>query len=147
MLSPRLPRVHNAAMSYVEQTLSEGESIVYEARFHWLYTLQAWLVLLLVGWVAGLGVVLFFMMMIRKWTTEIAITNRRVVYKRGWIARKTDELSLSRIEEVNLEQGVLGRMFGYGKVKLGGVGVGEIDLPDIDEPVEFRRAIGVARTA
>lgn len=150
-------------MGYVEQTLAEGEQVVCSGKFHWLYTLNA-LVWLAVGAAAGLsglqggfppssvlgllllavaamGLLGFLAMMIRKWTTEIAITNRRLVYKRGWIARNTEEIRLSRIEEVNVSQSVAGRIFGYGEVLCKGMGVGDINLPSIARPLDFRRAL------
>ena len=133
-------------MGYVDQTLSTDEKVLYTAKFHWIYTATAigWLILL--GWLYGLGVLFFLIMMIFKWTTEIAITNKRLVYKRGWIARKTDEISLKKVEEVNLSQGILGRILGYGKVKIQGTGSGELVLPNIDDPLTFRREIDNAKT-
>ena len=90
-------------MGYVEQTLSSGEQVLCTARFHWLYTFSAIWALIFLG-IIGIGIVIFLRMMITKWTTEIAVTNKRLIYKRGWIARKTDELSPKKIEEINLSQ-------------------------------------------
>ena len=123
-------------MSYARRSLVTGEHIVHEARFHWLSKLAAILCLPLV---VGL------FMLIRLWTTEIAVTNRRIIYKRGWIARATDEINLNRIEEVNLRQSVAGRLFGYGKVICQGTGVGEIELPTIDDPLRFRKELQEAQ--
>jgi len=92
-------------------------------------------VLVLVGPVIAIG------MMIDKWTTEIVITSRRFVYKRGWIVRRTEEIGLGKLEEINLDQSILGRIFGYGKLRLSGTGVSTIKLPAIDDPLSLRRAI------
>ncbi len=150
-------------MGYVEQTLAEGEQVVCSGKFHWLYTLNAAL-RLAVGAAAGFaglqggfppssvldflllavaaaGFLGFLALMVRKWTTEIAITNRRLVYKRGWVARNTEEIRLSRIEEVNVSQSVAGRIFGYGEVLCKGMGVGDVNLPSIARPLDFRRAL------
>ena len=102
-------------MSYVQDTLSENETVLYTAKFHWLYTLFAFLNLIILG-VLIIGIYLFFKMMILKWTTEVAVTNQRFVYKTGWIKRDTQEVKLSNIEEVNLVQGVWGRILGFGKL-------------------------------
>ena len=102
---------------------------------------DAWL------WFAVLGPLAFLLSMIIKWTTEIAITNRRVVYKRGWIARETEEINLNRIEEITLTQSVGGRIFGYGKLVFKGVGIGEVNLPAIDDPIHFRRQLQLAQAA
>ncbi len=147
-------------MGYVESSLSDGEQVRYGAKFHWLYTLGAcfWLVIgaliALIAlalnaswwiWSLAIGVAFWLNLMIRKWTTEIAITDRRVIYKRGWIARSTDEMGLRRIEEINLKQGVIGRLFGYGKVRIQGTGVGALILPDIDDPMTFRKQLSEAQ--
>ena len=124
-------------MSYVRKSLVSGERIVHEGRFHWTYKLAAifWLLLVVPG----------LIMLIRGWTTEIAITNRRLIFKRGWIARKTDEINLNRIEEVNLEQSVLGRLLGYGKVFCQGTGSADIELPTMADPLRFKKELQEAQ--
>lgn len=92
-----------------------------------------------------MGVLKFVHMMIVRATTEIAITNKRLVYKRGLVARYVGEMNIDRIEGVNVLQGVLGRIFGYGRVMVRGMGVGEVVLPPIAEPIKFRKAIERAR--
>ena len=90
-------------MGYIAKNLVSDEVILYKARAHWTSRINplVWIVL---------------------WTTEIAVTNRRLIYKRGWIARRTEEINLRRIEEVNLKQGVLGRIFGWGRLRVHGTG-------------------------
>ena len=92
-----------------------------------------------------LGLFFFTHMMIIKATTEIAITSERLVYKKGLIARHVGELNIDRIEGISVQQGVLGRMFGYGRVIVRGMGVGEVMLPPIETPIEFRKAIQEAK--
>lgn len=85
-------------------------------------------------------------MMIIKMTTEIAITNKRLIYKRGLVARYVGEINIDRIEGVNVLQGIFGRIFNYGRIMVRGMGVGEIVLPPIEDPLKFRKAIEKART-
>lgn len=92
------------------------------------------------------GVLRFASMMVTKATTEIAITNSRLIFKRGLVARYVGEMSIDRIEGVNVLQTVLGRIFGYGRIMVRGMGVGEVVLPPISNPIAFRRAIEKART-
>lgn len=92
-----------------------------------------------------MGLFLFANMMIVKATTEIAVTTDRLIYKRGLIARHVGELKIDRIEGVALLQGVLGRILGYGRVSVRGMGVGEVVLPPIEMPIEFQRAIQEAQ--
>lgn len=88
-----------------------------------------------------IGIYFFAHMMIIKATTEIAITSERLVYKKGLIARHVGELNIDRIEGVSVRQGVLGRIFGYGRVIVRGMGVGEVMLPIIEDPIALRGAI------
>ena len=86
------------------------------------------------------------MMMAFKATTEIAITTRRLIFKRGIVARHVDEMSIDRVEGVIVEQGVLGRIFQYGRVIVRGMGVGAIVLPGmLITPIMLRKAIEKAR--
>jgi len=93
-----------------------------------------------------LGLMAFAQKMIIKATTEIAITNSRLIYKRGLVARYVGEMSIDRIEGVNVLQGIIGRMLGYGRIMVRGMGVGEVILPPLADPIAFRRAIEKART-
>lgn len=94
-----------------------------------------------------LGLLRFAQMMVTKVTTEIAITSSRLIYKRGLVARYVGEMSIDRIEGVNVLQTIMGRLFGYGRVMVRGMGVGEVILPPIANPIAFRKAIDKARMA
>ena len=88
-----------------------------------------------------LGLFLFMHMMIVKATTEIAVTTERVIYKKGMIARHVGELGVDRIEGASVSQGLWGRILGYGRVTIRGMGVGEVILPQIEDPIIFRQAV------
>ena len=92
------------------------------------------------------GVYTFAIKMVHKATTEIAITDTRLIYKTGVVARNVGEISIDRIEGVNVLQSVLGRIFGYGRLAIRGMGVGEVVLPPIENPIEFRQSIEKARS-
>jgi membrane protein YdbS with pleckstrin-like domain len=147
-------------MGYIEQSLGHNETLLYKAHFHWLYygAAWAWLILLfilaiwiiffaaawaewflLAGCTVGLLAVLRSMMPI--WTTEIAVTNHRLIVKRGWISRSTDELQLKAIEQVNFHQGFLGRLFDFGSVDVHGTGVDDLRVPAVAAPLSFLKAI------
>ncbi len=93
-----------------------------------------------------LGLLSFAQMMVVKATTEIAITNTRLVYKRGLVARQVGEMSIDRIEGVNVLQTIFGRLFNYGRLAIRGMGIGEVILPPIEDPITFRQAIEKARS-
>lgn len=75
------------------------------------------------------------------YTTEQAITNRRVVFKNELIARKTEEMNLNRVETVEVEQSILGRIFGYGNVKLTETGSSFVIFKFVEDPLEVRKII------
>lgn len=132
-------------MKYVDQVLASDERILAVGKFHWWYTFAAYLWLGLLG-VFLIGIAVFVKMMLRKWTTEIAVTTNRLIYKTGWIARHTEEISLARIEEINLSQTVMGRIFGYGGLRISGSGGSVITLPRVlSHPLDFRRALEEGR--
>ena len=86
------------------------------------------------------------MTMIIRATTEIAVTNHRLILKRGLVARNVRELRVENIESVEVKQSVLGRVLHYGRVIIYGTGVGEIKLPAlVSDPIDFRRAVLKAR--
>jgi hypothetical protein len=91
------------------------------------------------------GLLSFSRMMIDKSTTEIAITNLRIVYKKGLLARHVGEIAVDRIEGVIVLQTIMGRLFDYGRLAVRGMGVGEVVLPPIAKPILFRQAIQRAR--
>src|SRR5690242_7946375 len=117
-------------MGYIEQSLGQNETLIYKARFNWLYFAGAWTVLILlivsviliifyatasVDWVLLCACIIGLRSLLRGmipiWTTEIAVTNHRLIVKRGWLSRSTDELQLKAIVQVNFQQGFLGRLF------------------------------------
>lgn len=91
------------------------------------------------------GIFVFSRKMVVKASTEIAVTNKRLIYKVGLVARSVGEIDVQRIEGVNVIQGILGRIFGYGDLIIRGTGVGEVHLPPIANPITFRKAIDYSR--
>ena len=131
-------------MKFIKSTLPDNETIEMEISFHWTHTLVAWLYLLVLGWLI-IGVFLFISMYLEKWTTERALTNRRLILKRGFIRRKTEEISFNRVEEINLSQSILQRILGSGDIKVTGTGAGEIALKNIDDPLDVQKKINELR--
>ncbi len=131
-------------MAYIEKSLGHGERLIMKARFHWWYTLQAWLALIFLG-IFIIGIWIFFSLMIKKWTTEIGITTHRFIKKTGFFTIKTDEMAIHNIEGVKLTQTFWGQMLGYGKIHIEGTGVDAIELPVIAHPIAFRAAIETAK--
>ena len=114
--------------SYVEANLLKDERVVYQAKLHWT---------VFVSWYGLLT--LFIGPLIDRASSEFAITDRRVIMKVGLISRRTLEMNLSKIESVTVDQGVWGRMLGYGSVTVIGTGGTRETFAFISQPMEFRR--------
>jgi uncharacterized membrane protein YdbT with pleckstrin-like domain len=149
-------------MSYVSSVLQPGESIRYATKIHWIIYIPGVLLLVLGGaaywralqpanayglwvWIAGLlfacAAVALFIGWFRRWTTEIAVTDRRIIYKRGFIRRHTIEMHLDKVESIDVDQSILGRIMNYGDILIRGVGVGIEPLKNIDSPITFRNHV------
>lgn len=128
-------------MSYIEESLSEGEQIVTVFKPHWFARMPAagWLLLAPLTF----GITLFFAIyaLLQLKFLEQGLTNKRVVVKRGIIGRNTDEMKLKSIETVEIAQGVFGRMFGCGDVKVTGRGISDVVFRHIDDPMAVKRSI------
>jgi uncharacterized membrane protein YdbT with pleckstrin-like domain len=144
-------------MSYIRDSLGANEAVHYVAHFHWIRHAMGYGVLALSILVAIfsyspeypfvvlgpvlLGVILFLAIMVPIWTTEIGVTSQRLILKRGLIQRDTEEMQLGSIEQISLDQDVLGRILGYGKLHIHGTGDQDLALPAIGDPINMRKAV------
>jgi uncharacterized membrane protein YdbT with pleckstrin-like domain len=149
---------------YIDEVLQPGEKVLYSTNAHWMFYLPA-----IAAWI--LAIVLLFMSRsttteglillclsasavvalvalywsVRAWfhrlTTETDVTNRRVVHKTGFITRKTFEMSLDKVESVDVNQSIMGRILNYGDVTIRGVGEGVETIKTIASPLAFRNSI------
>ena len=154
----------NRMSRYIDEILQPGEKILYSTTVHWIfYTpgLLAWVVAV-IGWimerraesggmqvfwlaisvVAGLVAIYWtFKAWFHRWTTETDVTSLRVVHKEGFIKRRTFEMNLDKVESVDVDQTILGRLLGYGDVTIRGVGEGIETIKTIAHPLQFRNNI------
>jgi uncharacterized membrane protein YdbT with pleckstrin-like domain len=150
---------------YIDEILKPGEKVLYSTNAHWMFYLPAiaaWIVvgilligsyaaaaipaLMLVCWAAAAVVAvaaLFWTLRawFHRWTTETDVTNMRVVHKTGFIKRRSFEMALDKIESVDVDQSILGRLMNYGDVTVNGVGEGREKIRTIASPLAFRSAI------
>ena len=149
---------------YIDDILQPGEKVLYSTNAHWIFFLPA-----IVGWVvaaaflaisgmvlAGPTVLVCLSLAVisaiaalyktvtawfHRWTTETDVTNFRVIHKTGFIQRQTFEMSVDKVESVDVNQSILGRILNYGDVTVLGVGEGGKTLDTIASPLAFRNAI------
>ncbi len=114
--------------SYVDNNLIKDEVVVYETKYHWkiFFTLS------------GLFT-LFVAPALSRWSDEFVVTNKRIIVKTGIFSRRTLEMNLNKIESVNVDQNIFGRMFGYGTITIIGTGGTREAFPNIGDAVEFRK--------
>ena len=154
-------------MSYVDENLIPGESALYRTGLHWIVLVWpmfwalsfgvlglAFLVIsvsvrvnppgsaAIAGLVLlGLGATAAIIGFLRRAATEMAVTNKRVVVKTGVLSRRTYEILLSKVESIHVEEGLLGRMLGYGSVVVRGTGGTPEPFYQIAHPLELRRQV------
>ncbi len=150
-------------MSYVQRVLQPGEVVRYFGSLHWTIFLPGLifmftLVVLATGWaqlgaggsifwevVAGLFAIIALGLIIPEWvtwrTTEIAVTNHRIIYKTGCIRRDTLEMMMDKVESVDVDQSILGRFLDFVDVTVRGTGAGFEPLLKIAHPIELRNHI------
>ena len=152
-------------MVYYTKVLQADETVRYVGGLHWTIYRNAILLAvvavaaliaclsvsgdwqLIVLAVAGLFLLLAGVSFLGAWfvriTTEIVVTDRRIIHKVGWIARRTEEMNITKVETVDVSQGIGGRIFNYGTVAIRGIGGGWEPLRRIGSPLELRNAIVV----
>ena len=157
-------------MRYVRRVLQPGETIVYATRLHWLIYIHTILLsiacIILAGAAVstsdnqgislalGISAVIFALLalsaglraFIRRVTTELAVTDHRVIYKSGLLSRHTIEMNRDKVESVDVDQSFLGRIFGYGTVIVRGTGGILEPMRNIGDPLTFRTYITASPT-
>jgi uncharacterized membrane protein YdbT with pleckstrin-like domain len=154
-------------MSYVTKVLQPGERVVHDSRLHWvIFTraiVAAIICLVLVGaamntagsqtqylslalWIAAAIFALLALSaglraFVRRASTEFVVTNHRVIYKTGLLARHTLEMNLSKVESVDVNQSIPGRFLGYGTVIVRGTGGSLEPIRNVADPLTFRSHI------
>lgn len=151
-------------MSYVESQLLAGEGIQYRAHLHKILFLPAvllavltilaalisasvadiWLVAAILG---VLTAAVFIGERIIYTTSEFVVTDRRVIIKVGWIKRRTLETMLGKVEALGVDQGLLGRLLGFGTITVTGTGGTQETFHQIAAPLEFRKQVQAAAIA
>ncbi len=157
-------------MSYIENNLVPGETVLYKTRLHWIvliWPLLAAVLLACLGIAAILGrnaaqindesyaskmtalgavlivaaAVTFAVGLARKNATEVAVSNKRVLIKKGYVARTSIEVLLAKIESIGINESFAGRVLGYGTVVIRGTGGTFETFDRIAHPNEFRRQV------
>jgi uncharacterized membrane protein YdbT with pleckstrin-like domain len=152
-------------MGYVDTVLQPDEIVRFKTNYHWVDFVPGLALLLLAiisywwsdrpdSWyglwitlavllLAGAGILLV-RAGFQRFITEIAVTDRRVIYKTGFVSRQTDEMPLAKVENIEVKQSILGRLLDYGDVDVQGTGAGGIGpdkLHRIASPLEFRNHV------
>lgn len=149
-------------MSYIDRHLLPGEAVTFRTRLHWkLFVVPVLIALLMLAaalWLVNqnrkpfaliplaIGVFVLLAAWIRRTSSEFAVTNKRVIIKAGFLASRSMELLLPKIESVAVTQSIPGRMFGYGEIVVTGSGGTHETFDNIQAPLDFRQAVQAATT-
>lgn len=125
-------------MSYIDESLIEGETVIHRARLTW-WSQAGLIVLGIVLLIAVIGIGFLIAAWVRMKSTEIAITNKRIIAKFGFVRRDTVEIGLDKVEALRVEQTMWGRFLNYGTILISGVGSTIDPIRDIADPLVFRR--------
>ena len=136
-------------MNYVETVLMPGEKIIEKAQIHWFIFVLDVFLLMIAFWltqsymlfalvIAACAIFTTIRDIVYYLTTELALTNKRVIAKFGWIQRHTIELSLARVESLTVNQSIFGRIFNFGTLTINGIGGIQTPIPVIADPLTFR---------
>ena len=154
-------------MAYLDKLLQPGETLLARTRPHWIMLVPPFgfiglaLVAAIATFVAltgygrtamlaGYGIAVLLAIvgllhLLARWivraTTEYGVTSLRVVQKRGVLSLHTVEMNLDKVESVDVDQSLFGRMLGYGMVDIHGVGSRWDPIVGIEDPLGFRNAI------
>ena len=125
--------------TYIESNLIAGERVLHVG--HLSAWGQFWLIFFgVILTPVVIGLVLLAIAWITVRSTELGVTNKRVIVKTGFITRRTVELNLQKVESVQVEQGLMGRMLNYGTIVIAGGCNPFAPLAGIANPLGFRRA-------
>lgn len=121
-------------ITYLVRTLSADESITSVAEIHWMAYVAPW-ILIIFGFFLIFPILIGILMILSFWKTEMVCTNKRVIYKTGIIAVKTQELRNAKVESISIQQSLFGRMFGYADIVFCGSGNTNIKYKYVKDPI------------
>jgi len=119
-------------MSYINKTLIKNEKVI---SFFSIHKFHYILPLIMSFLIIGIPLLLKYLF------TEYGLTNNRVITKTGIISRSTEEMKLSKVETVEIKQGILGRILGYGSVIVSGTGSSNVIISKVSNPIEVKKKI------
>ena len=128
-------------MGYIQDSLSNSEEVRALFKLHWFARIPMVIWIILAIPTIGITLILAIWEWLKLRSIEQGVTNKRVILKRGIISRKTEEMKITSIETVEIIQGVMGRIFGYGDVKVTGRGISDLLFKKINDPMDVKRKI------
>ena len=133
-------------MSYIEESLSDGEEVKELFNLHWFSKIPMIIWAILAIPTLGITLILAIWEYLKLRSIEQGITNKRAILKTGIISRKSEEMKISSIETVEIIQGILGRILGFGSIKVTGRGISDLVYKNIDNPMDVKKAIESVET-
>ena len=150
-------------MGYIDDNLIPGENVICRARYHWIIFLWTGFLIIFgfavralinsapydiredlsLIWKAVfiLSAISFIVSLINYITSEFGVTNKRVLAKFGFVKRRSLEIMLTKVESIQVDQGIFGRLLGFGTIAIGGTGGSKNPFRTISRPLQFRKYV------
>ena len=139
-------------MGYIDNNLMKDESVVYRTTLHWIVFVMPIIIIIVAIYIMSqggttewgfavllLGLILISLSFITFKTSEFGVTDKRILIKVGFIKRSSVEILLSKVEGIQVNQGVFGRMLDYGTITITGTGGTGAPFKRIKAPLSFRK--------
>lgn len=135
-------------MSYIDSNLIGNEEVLYRGKVT-LLALIPWIVwgLILAPVTAFFGLILIPLGYLILRSNEAGITNKRLIAKAGLIRRETVEIPIKKVSSLQIKQGIVGRICGYGSLVISDTGSAHAPIRFIKDPMRFRQRFFEAQEA
>lgn len=137
----RTVKEQRKSVGYIEESLSPGEKIEAIFKLHWAAWASVYILVALSLLLFAITLPIAVYVWLRLRNIEMGLTNKRVIMKKGIIGRKTEEIQVASIETVEMDQGAIGRIFGFATVKVTGRGTSSIVFKTLDNPIAAKKTI------
>ena len=144
-------------MSLIDKNLLADEKIIFRTGKHIIIFVPSVVLLILslffglylhsmpffakIEWIPPvIGFVYFLYAYLEYVTAEFVVTNKRVAMREGFFNKHANELRIATISQVNVNQGIVGQMLGYGDIALNAFGAYDVFVY-VARAMEFQGAL------
>ena len=129
-------------MSYLsEKVLTPGEAKKVKPEKNSIVLLLKWVWGILGCWLLLIPTIQAIKATVEFCTTEYLVTDKRVLEKYGWVATHSDDMPLTKIENITVNYSFWGKIFNYGDICIQGANRNNISFTCIKDAEKIKRQI------